>query len=425
MTFTSSSTVRNFGARGDRGRMPERAGSPRSGRSRARPSARRASSRTSRPSATTLRVWSRRSWKTPARVGPVLVTFLSDYGYVDEFAGACRTVIACLAPEVRVIDLTHGIPRATSGAARWRSKRPCRARGSPFTWRWWTRGSVPSGEPSPCEPARAISWVPTTACWSGRHAAGRSRGGGGHLGHAASPGAGVGHVPRSRPVRPRRRAPGRRPAAGGIGRPARSRAADRARAAGAGRDGDALVAHVVYVDRFGNLVLDARADDIAAAPASPLSIGGRASVRGASWSHLRGTATAGSSSTMTRPAVWGSRSTAAARLSASASSPTTRSGWNPGELSRERATITGAPTPPTTGARELELAGAGSGTVVTADEQTAGRGRLRRELVSAARCSCCARRSCVCSRRATQCCCSRGRSRSARRPSLLAPVEAG
>ena len=38
------------------------------------------------------------------------VTFLSDYGYEDEFAGACRAVIARLAPEARVVDLTHGIP---------------------------------------------------------------------------------------------------------------------------------------------------------------------------------------------------------------------------------------------------------------------------------------------------------------------------
>ena len=38
------------------------------------------------------------------------VTFLSDYGSRDEFAGACRLVIERLAPGTRVIDLTHGIP---------------------------------------------------------------------------------------------------------------------------------------------------------------------------------------------------------------------------------------------------------------------------------------------------------------------------
>ena len=39
------------------------------------------------------------------------ITFLSDYGYDDEFAGVCRAVIARIAPQARVIDLTHGIAR--------------------------------------------------------------------------------------------------------------------------------------------------------------------------------------------------------------------------------------------------------------------------------------------------------------------------
>jgi S-adenosylmethionine hydrolase len=39
------------------------------------------------------------------------ITFLSDYGYEDEFAGVCRAVIARVAPDVPVIDLTHGIAR--------------------------------------------------------------------------------------------------------------------------------------------------------------------------------------------------------------------------------------------------------------------------------------------------------------------------
>ncbi len=39
------------------------------------------------------------------------ITFLSDYGNRDEFAGVCRAVIARIAPEARVIDLSHGIDR--------------------------------------------------------------------------------------------------------------------------------------------------------------------------------------------------------------------------------------------------------------------------------------------------------------------------
>ncbi len=39
------------------------------------------------------------------------VTFLSDYGYDDEFAGVCRAVIARIAPDARLVDITHGITR--------------------------------------------------------------------------------------------------------------------------------------------------------------------------------------------------------------------------------------------------------------------------------------------------------------------------
>jgi len=38
------------------------------------------------------------------------ILFLTDYGLDDEFVGLCHAVIARLAPEARVVDLTHGIP---------------------------------------------------------------------------------------------------------------------------------------------------------------------------------------------------------------------------------------------------------------------------------------------------------------------------
>jgi S-adenosyl-L-methionine hydrolase (adenosine-forming) len=38
------------------------------------------------------------------------VTFLSDFGLQDDFVGTCHGVIARIAPEARVIDVTHGIP---------------------------------------------------------------------------------------------------------------------------------------------------------------------------------------------------------------------------------------------------------------------------------------------------------------------------
>ena len=59
-------------------------------------------------------------------MAPLPITFLSDYGNADEFAGVCRAVIAKIAPEATVIDLTHSIPRhdvARGAAALQRSLR--------------------------------------------------------------------------------------------------------------------------------------------------------------------------------------------------------------------------------------------------------------------------------------------------------------
>ena len=42
---------------------------------------------------------------------PRPITFLSDYGYEDEFAGVCRAVISQIAPGAPLIDLSHGVGR--------------------------------------------------------------------------------------------------------------------------------------------------------------------------------------------------------------------------------------------------------------------------------------------------------------------------
>src|SRR3954449_3849608 len=39
------------------------------------------------------------------------ITFLSDYGHDDDFVGVCHGVVARIAPDARVLDVTHGIPR--------------------------------------------------------------------------------------------------------------------------------------------------------------------------------------------------------------------------------------------------------------------------------------------------------------------------
>jgi hypothetical protein len=40
----------------------------------------------------------------------VVITFLTDFGLQDDFVGTCHGVIARIAPDARVIDVTHGIP---------------------------------------------------------------------------------------------------------------------------------------------------------------------------------------------------------------------------------------------------------------------------------------------------------------------------
>jgi S-adenosylmethionine hydrolase len=95
-----------------------------------------------------------------------VVTFLTDYGYEDEFVGVCHGVIARVAPEVRVIDVTHGIARhdVRSGALILRGALPYFPAGVHLAV--VDPASAASGARSRCAPARRTgSWsARTTAC---------------------------------------------------------------------------------------------------------------------------------------------------------------------------------------------------------------------------------------------------------------------
>ena len=39
----------------------------------------------------------------------MVITFLTDFGLVDDFVGTCHGVMKRLAPDVEIIDITHGI----------------------------------------------------------------------------------------------------------------------------------------------------------------------------------------------------------------------------------------------------------------------------------------------------------------------------
>jgi S-adenosylmethionine hydrolase len=54
-----------------------------------------------------------------APVSPPFVTFLSDFGTSDDFAGTCHGVVNLICPEAQVIHVTHGVqPQAIGQGAR-------------------------------------------------------------------------------------------------------------------------------------------------------------------------------------------------------------------------------------------------------------------------------------------------------------------
>ena len=201
-----------------------------------------------------------------------VITFLSDYGLADHFVGVCHAVIAGICPDARIIDLSHGIPRhnARAGALTLRGALP------------YTPVGVHVAVVDPDVGAERRAVALQTA--DGRILVGPDNG---VLMLAAEFAGGVveavdiAHSPfRLEPV-----------SATFHGRDifaaVAARLAAGARIADAGtpidpadlitldlprprREADELVAHVVYVDRFGNVALDAGHDDL---PESGLKLG--------------------------------------------------------------------------------------------------------------------------------------------------------
>ena len=142
-----------------------------------------------------------------------IVTFLSDYGYADEFVGVCHGVIADRCPRARVIDITHSIPRTTCARVRSCCAPRCPTCPLVSTWR--------SIDPGVGSERRAVA-LRTAAQErllvgpdNGLLALAVERLGGAaeaiDLGaHAGAPGARVGDLSRARSVRPRRRCARRR-----------------------------------------------------------------------------------------------------------------------------------------------------------------------------------------------------------------------
>ena len=89
------------------------------------------------------------------------IVFCTDYGLQDEFVGVCHAVMARIAPDAHVIDLTHAIPRQDVGARRdgavARGARTCPTTRS--SSRSSTRASAPSGARSRVRTAAGVLLV--------------------------------------------------------------------------------------------------------------------------------------------------------------------------------------------------------------------------------------------------------------------------
>ena len=191
-----------------------------------------------------------------------VITFLSDYGLDDDFVGVCHGVIASACPRARVIDITHGIPRhdVLAGALVLRNALPY----------------MPAGvhlavvDPGVGSERRAVA----LRLADGRHLVGPDNGllalaAGASIVEAAD----IGRSP-FRLERVSATFHGR-----DIFAPVAAHLADGATLADAGspidpaglarielpapeRDGDVLLACVIYVDGFGNVELNAGLDDL-------------------------------------------------------------------------------------------------------------------------------------------------------------------
>jgi hypothetical protein len=211
-------------------------------------------------------------------MAPPFVTFLSDYGLQDEFVGICHGVIAGICAEAMVIDLTHGIPRhdVRAGAAVLERSLAFVPAGVHLAVVDPDVGAQRRAVALAVDDARTLVGPDNGLLWPAAEAAGgitaavdiaRSRfrleplSATFHGRDIFAPVAA--HLAKGVPL-------------GEVGEPMDPAELVRIEPTVPRRDGDALVAHVRSVDRFGNLQLDAGHEDLAG---SGLRLGRAAGVR--------------------------------------------------------------------------------------------------------------------------------------------------
>lgn len=192
-----------------------------------------------------------------------VITFLSDYGLEDDFVGVCHGVIATACPQARVIDIAHGITRhdVRAGAVVLREALPFMPRGVHLAVVDPGVGGRRRAVVLRLDdgrllvgPDNGLLWPAAQACGGIEEAAdiGRSR-------FALEPVSATFH---GRDVF----APVAAGLAAGatvaeVGAPCDPRGLIPLELPTARVEAGTLVAHVLYVDRFGNVALDAGPDD--------------------------------------------------------------------------------------------------------------------------------------------------------------------
>ena len=318
------------------------------------------------------------------------ITFLSDYGPADEFVGVVHAVIATSLPRhARVIDLGHGVAAARTcarGALRARARAALHARRrAPGRRRPRGRRRAARGRAAHRRARTACSSGPTTGCCC--QAAERFGGVAEAVEISASPW-------RLEPVSatfhgrdcsrrsPRGSPPASRwPTAGEPLDPDELVRLEPARAACGRRQ--RVIVHVVEVDGFGNV--HARRLRRRPRPARCATL--RAA--GAGGARARTFADVAPGELLLYEDAGGALALAvnggSAARSARRARPATSCAWSRRERSGARGCTCARSAPPTTAPASSPTAGAPHGTLVTADEQTAGRGRQGRAWVDAAR----------------------------------------
>ena len=216
----------------------------------------------------------------------IVVTLLTDYGRDDEFVGVCHGVIRRIAPDVPIVDVTHGITRhgVRHGALVLAASLPYMPVGVHVAVVDPQVGTERRAVAVRCDDGRLLVGPDNgvlSLAWERAGGVGR---GGRHQPLAAPARAGLGDLPRARPVRAGRGAPGGGRRAGGRRRPARRRRAGGARASVAPRRGRLGASPMrSCVDRFGNVSLDLRHEHLLAAGPDDRRRRCR-SRRGGSWS---------------------------------------------------------------------------------------------------------------------------------------------